>query len=547
MANVPSSRGYSDVFLLEQDFSDRISPETSLTVASFIESKYGESNFIHTASSASDLENLFGIPDDDNALIWLLNERPFHYKVQGLGATLQVVRVIGDGSTNGALSVKATGLPATTSTTAIINNRNEIDTFLPTYDETAILKFHTRYPTDVSFKISVIINSEDGFTSILENIMTEVGDIGIVIQDASDNVLNYYVVSLDPLAVDGYNKSKYIMNVLNEFDPNIIVFHNTTVGSVISASLVSEEITVGSYIAPVKADYITALELFEDIDSVDIKYILAPELIVDECITLAENRQDCSVRAGVPVTEVIGYNSATALSNIVTYTSTTLNRNTTYMGALGANAIYVDDKYNIKKRWLNIAGDLIGLRIQQNLRSNPWFSEAGPNYGQLKDVIALAQNWTPTQQIALKKAKCNPIINKRNIGKIVTEQINYTSKISALRDENVRELINHIWRASKLFLYYKLHEFNDEFTRANVESQLRRFLVNVQDGRGIRRKPDGSDGFYVRCDETNNTEDVISQNLLIADIGLLPNRVISEIFLRVSIFDNSVQMELYEK
>lgn len=537
MADIPTKKNIPDVYKIERDFSTRISPISALKVASFIESRFGEADYVHTITSETDLRTIFGEPEDANAQSWFLNERPFHYRVQGIGANMQIIRVVGDGSTNGALAILADGTANLTSTTAVIKNRNEIETFVPTYDGGAMLKFHTRYQTDELFKISIIVDAT-GYDFVLET-----GDLAIEVYDKNDNRLNLHIVSLDPTAVDGFGFSKYIETVLNEKDPNIIVFHDTSVVSTIVANSLLNSITEGVYIAPVKADYLLSMVEFENTDLHDVQYILAPEVIHDECITLAETREDCSVRAGVPIADIVGVSRATALTNIQTYTGVTLNRNTSYMG-MGANAVYIEDKYNKKKRWVNIAGDLIGLRIQQNLRSNAWFSEAGPNYGILKDVIALAQNWHPQDQKSLIEAKTNPVINKRGVGLIVTEQKNYTTKVSALQDENVRELINYIWRAGKLYLYFKLHEFNDIYTRASIESQFNRFLKNVQDGRGIRRKPDGGNGYIVRCDTTNNTEDVINQNMLILDLSFLPARIITEIYVRMNIYDNSVQLDL---
>ena len=113
-----------------------------------------------------------------------------------------------------------------------------------------------------------------------------------------------------------------------------------------------------------------------------------------------------------------------------------------------------------------------------------------------------------------------------------------------MRDEGVMELIVYIWRTAKVYLQYKLYEFNDDFTRGAIASQMNRFLKNVQDGRGIRKTDSGADGFKVRCDSTNNPSDVINQNMLIVDIGFLPNRAIEEIYFRLTIAESEIQLEL---
>lgn len=71
---------------------------------------------------------------------------------------------------------------------------------------------------------------------------------------------------------------------------------------------------------------------------------------------------------------------------------------------------------------------------------------------------------------------------------------------------------------------FQLFEFNDAFTRNQFTSIVNPFLRNVQGRRGIH-------DFKVVCNESNNTDQVISSNSFVADIFIKPNRSINFITL----------------
>ena len=71
---------------------------------------------------------------------------------------------------------------------------------------------------------------------------------------------------------------------------------------------------------------------------------------------------------------------------------------------------------------------------------------------------------------------------------------------------------------------FQLFEFNDAFTRAMFKNMVEPFLRDVQGRRGIT-------DFVVKCDETNNTGEVIDRNEFVADIFIKPARSINFITL----------------
>ena len=98
------------------------------------------------------------------------------------------------------------------------------------------------------------------------------------------------------------------------------------------------------------------------------------------------------------------------------------------------------------------------------------------------------------------------------------------AKPSAFDRINVRRLFIVLEKAIATAAKYQLFEFNDEFTRAQFRNMVEPFLRDVQGRRGIT-------DFYVVCDETNNTGQVIDTNNFVADIYIKPARSINFISL----------------
>ncbi len=553
MADIPAKRNLPGVYLQTIDKSTVISPSAALYVAALLPSTIGFADYIHSIGNEEELFQTFGAPDANNYEEWFNAARVMLYKVGGIGATLKVIRPIGTGSLNGALSVSKNEVIAL-STAQLIKNRDEVDTVTVVFDTDtnltpAAVKFFSAYPTDVVYKIA-LTTATDYPTALITtgvpfkgnlDVAPEGTEVGIAILDSSNNILEKWVVDMTAGNVDGYGQDNFI-ETLNTKSQYVFAFKNDAVVDA-PKSFQATALVGGTYVAPTTEAMVNALAKFENTELVDINYVVAHPDLHAETITLCENRQDCSFRAGIAVGSVVGVDQATALSNCETYSETTLPTNTSY-GSFAGNALQIFDSYNNRSRWINAAGDMVGLRIRQNLSAQPWYSDAGLNYGQLMEVKRLAQYWDSNDQKALVEAKFNPLILKPGIGNLKFGQRNYTSKPSALRDEGVRELINYIWRAGKTYLEYSLFEFNDEFTRSAIESQMNQFLQNVQDGRGIRRTDDGENGYRVKCDSENNPSSVINQNMLILDISFLPNRAIEEIYFRMTIAADAVTLEL---
>ena len=181
---------------------------------------------------------------------------------------------------------------------------------------------------------------------------------------------------------------------------------------------------------------------------------------------------------------------------------------------------YQYDKYSDVYRWVPLNGDIAGLCARTDDLRDPWFSPAGYNRGNVKNVVKLKFNPNKAQRDLLYKNGVNPVITQAGQGTVLFGDKTYAGKTSAFDRINVRRLFivleKTIARAAKSTLF----EFNDEFTRANFRNLVEPFLRDVQGRRGIY-------DFKVICDESNNTGQVIDTNSFVGDIYIKPARSIN--------------------
>lgn len=551
MAIIPSPLSYSSVRFLETDNSLYLSPESAISFGALLYSSNGPVDDIIQLADESTLAFLYGNPNDSNFAEWFNISRAFNYKSGSIGPAVKVARVIGTGSFNGTLAVTTTTtVNASDLTTMRIDNDTEAISPTVVYDTHTVpnggdgtitkLKFFSKYPTADVYSIALcratdfntaLIDTGVSFKEQFSTVPTGT-EVAIAVV-ADDEIVERWVVDVQDGNLDGYGDSSYIEDVINSQSQYILCYENSSnVGT--PASFELTPLTKGTVVAPVNADYVTALGLFEDVESVDINYLLGNNQVISEMITLAENRLDCQLIWSPTTSTIVGKAGTTILADLITYTSSTLNRDTTYAEFFG-NCALVRDKYNKKTRWVELAGDMIGLRILKNLTGNPWEASAGLNNGQIKDVLKLGWNPTPTQMNSLGKNKINPIISKVGRGTVSWGIANYTSKKSSLSDSTTRGLVVYIWRAAKVYLESFLFEINDDITRNNIKAKMDQFMDNVQNNRGVY-------SYRTIADESVNTPQIIDNGQLVVELRIKPTRIAKEIVLNVGLYSSGADL-----
>jgi hypothetical protein len=231
---------------------------------------------------------------------------------------------------------------------------------------------------------------------------------------------------------------------------------------------------------------------------------------------IADSRKDCVAFFSVPnynanLTEQVKLSNALTMRN---------NIGSSSYCVIDSGYKYQYDSYNDKYRWVPLNGDIAGLCVRTDLTNDPWWSPAGFNRGQVRNVVKLAFNPTLSFRDELYKNGINPVVVFPGEGAVLYGDKTAQAKPSAFDRINVRRLFIVLEKAIATAAKYSLFEFNDSFTRAQFKSLIEPYLRDVQSRRGII-------DFRVVCDERNNTPAVIDSNRFVADIYIKPNRSIN--------------------
>lgn len=272
-----------------------------------------------------------------------------------------------------------------------------------------------------------------------------------------------------------------------------------------------------------------------DPDTVDVNLILGGALMgtnAQQVADIAKARMDCVAFVSTPNYDPTA--SSTAKMEACTTLRTAIGNNNYAFIDNGYKYMY--DPYNDTNRWVPLNGDIAGLCARTDATNDPWWSPAGFNRGQIRNVIKLAFNPTKTQRDEIYPKGINPVVTFPGEGTVLYGDKTAQTKPSAFDRINVRRLFIVLEKSIAVAAKYSLFEFNDSFTRAQFKSMVEPFLRDVQARRGII-------DFKVVCSEANNTSQVIDSNRFVADIYVKPNRSINYIQLNFIATKSGVSFE----
>jgi phage tail sheath protein FI len=279
---------------------------------------------------------------------------------------------------------------------------------------------------------------------------------------------------------------------------------------------------------PTDGELQSAFALFANAEAYDISLIMAGKATAATATyiinNICETRLDCVA--------FVSPQSTSTADPIIGSTSTEQNAVIAYRDALPSTSYavldsgykYQYDRYNDQYRYVPLNGDVAGLCARTDYTNDPWWSPSGLNRGQIKNVVKLAFNPSKTQRDMLYKSGVNPVVTFPGEGTVLFGDKTLLAKPSAFDRINVRRLFIVMEKAIATAAKFQLFEFNDGFTRAQFKNLVEPFLRDVQGRRGIT-------DFVVKCDESNNTGEVIDRNEFVADIFVKPNRSINFITL----------------
>jgi hypothetical protein len=278
-------------------------------------------------------------------------------------------------------------------------------------------------------------------------------------------------------------------------------------------------------------DLVTSYNLFSNRDEIAVDYlIMGPGLgnkfdsqaKANALISIANQRKDCMAVISPHRQDVVNItNTNTQTNNILEFFSPLSSSS---YAVFDSGYKYTYDRFNNKFRYIPCNADVAGLMVRTSIFSFPWFSPAGQQRGILNNAIKLAYNPNRAQRDQLYPLRINSIINQPGIGILLFGDKTALGYNSAFDRINVRRLFLTVEQALESLAQAQLFELNDEITRANFVNVVEPYLRDVQAKRGLF-------GFLVKCDESNNTPDVIDNNEFRADIFLKPAKSINYVTL----------------
>jgi len=278
-------------------------------------------------------------------------------------------------------------------------------------------------------------------------------------------------------------------------------------------------------------DIFTAYNLFSNRDEIAVDYlIMGPGLSnkfesqakANHLISIANGRKDCVAVISPHRLDVVDITNAdTQTDNILEFFSPLSSSS---YAVFDSGYKYTYDRFNNKFRYIPCNADIAGLMVRTSIFAFPWFSPAGQQRGILNSAIKLAYNPNKAQRDQLYPLRVNSIINQPGVGILLFGDKTALGYASAFDRINVRRLFLTVEQALERTAQAQLFELNDEITRANFVNIVEPYLRDVQAKRGLY-------GFLVKCDESNNTPDVIDNNEFRADIFLKPAKSINYVTL----------------
>ena len=172
------------------------------------------------------------------------------------------------------------------------------------------------------------------------------------------------------------------------------------------------------------------------------------------------------------------------------------------------------------KFYIPSAGLVSKIFSEKHTSRLPYYIVAGPNYGRIEGngLIGSDYNYARKDLDILEPFGVNVILNVPKRGYIInSNQTAKQSPVSALSKVHVRELVIFLQDEIEDMLRTYHWELNTPTLRDNVRAKATTILQLVKANGGVYE-------YSVVCDETNNTPEIIDNEMLILDVEIEPAR-----------------------
>lgn len=217
-----------------------------------------------------------------------------------------------------------------------------------------------------------------------------------------------------------------------------------------------------------------------------------------------------------------------SLNPSFTYSLVDESNGSKYCGYFAPNIILRDSGKNIS---VPPSAHVSNLFVQKFINGTPFAIVAGSRRGLISDVnlVGVEYDLSQTDRENLEPFGINPIIRRRGQGVMIfANQTGFQRVNSALNNLHVRDLLITIEDDIETILSNYLFEFNDPSIRLEIKTKVDNYLEGVQSAGGIFN-------FATIMDTSNNTPEIIDQNIGIIDVIVEPARGIQKMINRITI------------
>ena len=270
--------------------------------------------------------------------------------------------------------------------------------------------------------------------------------------------------------------------------------------------------------------YSKAFALLSNTDYYDMNLLITPGIVhsLHPTVTalarnLAEGRQDTFY---VMDSNAAGDTLATVANQVISIDSS-------YTATYWPWVRIVNPANNVPT-WVPPSVVVPGVLSFNDAIAAPWYAPAGLNRGGLTSVTDTYKRLSQSDRDTLYEARINPIANFPNEGVVIWGQKTLQARPSALDRVNVRRLLIAVKKFIASSTRYLVFEQNTNATRNRFLNIVNPYMEQVRAKQGLY-------AFRVVMDATNNTPDLIDQNILYGQIFLQPTRTAEFIVLDFNI------------
>lgn len=542
------------VISTERDFSATVQMLGTATGGTVINSKWGFADFEMIVANEDELVNLAGKPTDANYRDWFAAANFLKYS-----SALRWIRVIDDETALNAATGGANGI--------LIKNKTHLDVVRSVSALTHT--FAAKCPGKLGDSIGISIADaatystwayKDSFDTApdssgalsasdkpaLDEIHVVVIDVLGLFSGVAGSVLETYPYlskARDGKGVNG--ESSYYINVLNTRSNYVWALSPIPGTALVEAdpdaptSLVGANLSDGKPFAPFTAaitaqfaggndgdipgkdNYLNAFDILTSSDDTDIALLFAggcgndlnqPD-VSNHVLTITSRRGDMVGFVSPKFSDVVGVIKTMVVKNIIATKNSLTTKDSYGVMTTGYKLQY--DRYNDINRWVPGNGDDAGLCARAENLFDVWVSPAGFTRGHYIDCLDLAFNPDKNARDELYRENINPVVTFPKDGTLLYGDKTLQAKNSAFSWINIRRLFNYLRKSIQASAKYNLFDFNTSFTRQAFKDQIEPLLREIKGRNGIF-------DFYVRCDESNNTDAVIQKGEFLADIIIKP-------------------------